>query len=77
MMSTFSPKIYMSAKIRDLVYSGSRSEQKKSLFAKLACVIKECLNKLEANFSFYRAVGSNFSVVRPTSCRAVCIQNLG
>ena len=25
----------------------------------------------------YRAVGSNFSVVRPTSCRAVCMQNLG
>ena len=24
-----------------------------------------------------RAVGSNFSVVRPTSCKTVCIENLG
>ena len=27
--------------------------------------------------TLYRVVGSNFSVVRPTTCRVVCLENLG
>ena len=42
----------MPEKTRDLVYSGSRSEQEKSLLAKRACVSQGC-PKLKANFGFY------------------------
>ena len=43
----------MPEKTRDLVYSGSRSEQGKSLLAKQACVSQECPNEFKANFGFY------------------------
>ena len=43
----------MPEKTRDLVYSGSRSEQGKSLLAKRACVSQEYPNELKANFGFY------------------------
>ena len=43
----------MPEKTRDLVYSGSRSEQGKSFLAKWACVSQECPNELKANFGFY------------------------
>ena len=43
----------MPEKTRDLVYSGSRSEQGKSLLAKQACVSQGCPNELKANFGFY------------------------
>ena len=38
--------------IRDLVYSGSRSEQGKSLLAKRGCGNQEYRNKLGSDFSF-------------------------
>ena len=43
----------MTEKIRDLVYSGSRSEQGKLFLAKRACVSQECPNELKANFGLY------------------------
>ena len=36
-----------------MVYSGSMSEQGKSLLAKRVCVSQECPNELKANFGFY------------------------
>ena len=43
----------MHEKTRDLVCSGSRSEQGKSHLAKQACVSQECPNELKANFGKY------------------------
>ena len=43
----------MPEKTRDVVYSGSRSEQGNSLSAKGTCVSQECPNGLKANFGFY------------------------
>ena len=43
----------MPEKTRDLVYSGSRSEQGKLLLAKRACVSQEYPNELKANYGFY------------------------
>ena len=43
----------MPEKTRDLVYSGSSSEQGKSLLAKQVCVSQECPNELKAKFGFY------------------------
>ena len=43
----------MPEKTRDLVYSGSRSEQGKSLLAKRACISQECPNELKADVGFY------------------------
>ena len=47
------PKFYMCEKTRDLLYSGSRSKQGKSLLAKQACVSQECPNELKAKIGFY------------------------
>ena len=43
----------MPEKTRDLVYSGSRREQEKSLLAKWACVSQEYANELKVDFGFY------------------------
>ena len=43
----------------------------------VAKYIIKIITRTETETKVYRAVGSNFSVVRPNSCRVMCIENLG